>query len=88
MKLSAAQLIDLAGWKGARRGDVGVWQRQPLVLVNLRGKPAGKPGAQSGSLSGADFLTMGHEIRADILARYGVTLELEPRVVGDPAVAQ
>jgi UDP-N-acetylmuramate dehydrogenase len=79
VKLSAAQLIDLAGWKGARRGNVGVWQRQPLVLVNL----GGKPGGQNGERSGADFLSLSQEIRADILTRYGVTLELEPRVVGD-----
>lgn len=70
-KLSAAQLIDRAGWKGARRAKVGVWPRQPLVLVNLDGA------------CGADFLTLGQEIRAAVLARFGVTLELEPRVLGD-----
>jgi len=71
-KLSAAQLIDRAGWKGARRGKVGVWPRQPLVLVNLGGG------------SGTDFITLGEEIRADIHSRYGVTLELEPRILGEP----
>jgi len=71
-KLSAAQLIDRAGWKGARRGRVGVWSRQPLVLVNLGGG------------SGTDFITLGEEIRADIHSRFGVTLELEPRVLGEP----
>ena len=34
LKVSAAQLIDHAGWKGKRRGDVGCWPQQPLVLVN------------------------------------------------------
>ena len=70
-KLSAAQLIDRAGWKGARRARVGVWSRQPLVLVNL------------GGASGADFLRLSEEIRADVLQRFGVTLELEPRVFGE-----
>ena len=69
-KLSAAQLIDRAGWKGTRRGKVGVWPRQPLVLVNLGGG------------SGAEFLALAGEIRAAVLDRFDATLELEPRVCG------
>ena len=68
-KLSAAQLIDLCGWKGSRRAGVGVWQRQPLVLVNL------------GGAHGADFLDMAARIRRSVEERFGVTLELEPRIV-------
>jgi UDP-N-acetylmuramate dehydrogenase len=74
-KLSAAQLIDRAGWKGVRRGAVAVWSRQPLVLINVAEPP--------NSARGVDFLALSEEIRADILGRFGVTLELEPRVVGD-----
>ncbi|MCZ6709769.1 MAG: UDP-N-acetylmuramate dehydrogenase [Gammaproteobacteria bacterium] len=69
-KLSAAQLIDRAGWKGARRGKVGVWPRQPLVLVNFGGG------------SGAEFLSLAGEIRATVLDCFGVTLDFEPRVCG------
>ena len=69
-KLSAAQLIDRAGWKRARRDNIGVWPRQPLVLVNLD------------RASGADFVALSQEISADIRARFGVDLELEPRVFG------
>jgi UDP-N-acetylmuramate dehydrogenase len=70
VKLSAAQLIDRAGWKGVRRATVAVWSRQPLVLVNL------------GGAGGADVLALAQEIRADLLGRFGIGLELEPRVVG------
>jgi len=70
-KLSAAQLIDRAGWKGAIRAHVGVWSRQPLVLFN-----------RDQQASGTDFLDLSQEIGADIHARFGVALELEPGVFG------
>ncbi len=66
VKLAAAQLIDLCGWKGRRLGKVGVWRRQPLVLINL------------GGAEGADFLVLSERIRASVLDRFGVRLELEP----------
>lgn len=69
VKLSAAQLIDRCGWKGRRQGRVGVWRRQPLVLVN-----------HGGGL-GEDFLALGERIRQSVMARFGVRLELEPTVV-------
>ncbi len=70
VKLSAAQLIDRAGWKGRRERGVGVWEKQPLVLVNL------------GTENGSDFLAFAQKIRTDLLDRYGVSLELEPVVIG------
>ena len=69
-KVSAARLIDVAGWKGVRRGQVQVWPRQPLVLVN------------HGGASGRDVLEMARRIRDDIAAKFGVVLELEPTVYG------
>ncbi len=70
-KMSAAQLIDRRGWKGAKLGDFGVWQRQPLVLVN-----------HSGMGDGRGMLALAHAISADVDAAYGVQLQLEPQVLG------
>ncbi len=70
VKLSAAQLIDHAGFKARAAGKVGVWPRQALVLVNRDGA------------TGADFLALGQSIRAEVERRYDVSLELEPQVYG------
>ena len=71
VKLAAAQLIDLCGWKGYRAGAVGVWHRQPLVLVNR------------GRASGDDFLALARTLRESVLERFRVPLELEPTVISD-----
>ena len=71
VKLAAAQLIDRCGWKGRRVGAVGVWHRQPLVLVNF------------GTASGPDFLALGEQVRQSVRERFGVDLELEPSVLSD-----
>jgi UDP-N-acetylmuramate dehydrogenase len=70
VKLAAAQLIDLAGWKGKEQGGVGVWATQPLVLVNR------------GTTHGSAFLAMANAIQTDVEHRFGVALELEPVVLG------
>ena len=70
VKLAAAQLIDRCGWKGRRLGEVGVWHRQPLVLINC------------GSASGPDFLAVGEQVRQSVRERFGVELELEPSAIG------
>src|SRR5690554_2423099 len=70
-KLSAAWLIDAAGWKGHREGDAGVSGRHALVLVN------------HGSASGAELLDLARRIAACVRERFGVALEPEPRIIGD-----
>lgn len=70
VKLSAAQLIDRAGWKERNSPGVRVWPRQPLVLVNEQGG------------SGEDILEFAAAIQRDIADRYGVRLEIEPDVIG------
>ena len=65
-KLPAAWLIDRAGWKGHRRGDVGVHDRQALVLVN------------HGNGSGQQIATLADEIQTDIKKQFNIELEREP----------
>ena len=69
-KLSAAWLIDAAGWKGHRDGDAGVAPGHALVLVN------------HGDASGAQLLALARRIADSVRARFGVALEPEPRIVG------
>ncbi|WP_297793684.1 UDP-N-acetylmuramate dehydrogenase [uncultured Marinobacter sp.] len=68
-KLAAAWLIDQCGWKGFRNDRVGVHNRQALVLINHSGG------------SGSDVLALAERIRQDVLARFGVALEMEPGVI-------
>ena len=72
LKISAAYLIDSAGWKGRVCEGILVWPRQPLVFVHA-----------SGSASAPDFLNLATRIQEDIAARFAVNLELEPVVIGE-----
>lgn len=69
IKLAAGWLIERAGWKGFRDGDAGVHRSQALVLVNY------------GAATGRQLLGLAQRIQADVLARYGVSLEIEPNVL-------
>lgn len=68
LKLAAGWLIEQAGWKGYRDGDAGVHRLQSLVLVNY------------GQASGAQLHALAQKIQADIFARFGVELEMEPNL--------
>lgn len=69
VKLAAGWLIEQAGWKGLREGDAGVHRLQALVLVNY------------GQASGLQLLNLARRIQADINARFGVDLDIEPNVL-------
>jgi len=68
VKLAAGWLVERCGFRGARRGDAGVHAAQALVLVN------------HGRATGPELLALAEEIRAAVAARFGVRLELEPRI--------
>jgi UDP-N-acetylmuramate dehydrogenase len=67
MKIAAGYLIEKTGWKGFQRNGVGVHDQQALVLVNLGG-------------SGYELLSLASDIQASVLEKFGIVLEIEPRV--------
>lgn len=69
VKLSAAWLIEKAGWKGRRTGDVGVHQDQALVIVNY------------GNATGRDIFSFAMEIQQAVRVTYGIQLEPEVNFV-------
>lgn len=70
VRVPAARLIDVCGWKGFRTADAGVWSRHALVLVN------------HGGASGRQILDLAYRIRDDVAERFDIELELEPAVLG------
>ena len=68
-KLSAGWLIDRLGYRGARRGAVGVHADQALVLVN------------HGGGTGGQLMALVDEIADAVRVAYGVGLTAEPVVL-------
>lgn len=68
-KIPAAWLIDQCGFRGQRRGNVGVHEHQALVLVNYGG-------------TGNQLLALATEIQDAVFAKFGIALEIEPRLYG------
>ncbi|MFM8492557.1 MAG: UDP-N-acetylmuramate dehydrogenase [Bacteroidota bacterium] len=71
VKTSAAWLIEQCGWKGARRGDAGVYDKHALVLVN------------HGRASGVDLWSLATEIRQSVFERFNIMIEPEVNVLRD-----
>ncbi len=68
IKLAAAWLIEQAGWKSKRQGQVGVYSKQSLVIVNY------------GGASGDEILSFSKQIQASVEHLFGVTLETEVQI--------
>jgi UDP-N-acetylmuramate dehydrogenase len=69
-KLSAAWLIEAAGFKGMRDGDAGISNRHALVLVN------------HGKATGQELWAFAQRVIDGVQARFGVRLEPEPILIG------
>lgn len=70
VKLAAGWLIEQAGWKGKREGNAGMHAKQALVLVNYGGATA------------AELVHVATQVQADVLAKFGVALEMEVNLIG------
>lgn len=70
VKLSAAWLIEQTGYKGRYIGNVGCYEKQPLVIVN-----------KDGLASGKEIADFAHEVAQDVYKRFGILLEPEVRYV-------
>ena len=68
-KLSAAWLIDRAGWKGRMLGRAGVWPRQALVLYN------------TGGCTGQEVLDLASAIQREVFSKFHVQLTPEAIII-------
>lgn len=67
-KLSAAQLIELSGFKGLREGDAGTSPKHALVLVNY------------GNATGSQLYELAQKIKRGVYDKTGITIEEEVNI--------
>lgn len=68
-KLAAGWLIEQSGWKGKRMGNVGMHEKQALVLVNY------------GNADGNELVEHAKRVQKSVLEKFGVELEMEVNLV-------
>ena len=69
IKLAAGWLIDKSGMKGYKEGNVGVHERQALVLVNL------------GGATGGEVIAFAHKVVAKVHETFGIEISPEVNVL-------
>lgn len=69
VKTSAAFLIDKAGFRGKRIGDVGTYPNQALIIVNY------------GTSNGNDIVAFMQEVQEAVFEEFGIKLEPEVRIL-------
>ena len=69
IKIPAGWLIEKLGYKGLNIGNVSIYKKQALVLVN------------NGKASGADVLNVAKKIKNDIKKTFNISLEFEVNIL-------
>lgn len=70
VKIPAAWLIDQAGLKGFSEGNVGTYEKQPLVIIS------------NGNASGQEIVNFANHIRTVVSKKFGILLEPEVNSIG------
>jgi UDP-N-acetylmuramate dehydrogenase len=69
VKVPAGWLIEQAGWKGKKIGEVGVHAKQALVLVNY------------GNGDGAEIMSLSEKVMRSVSEKFGISLQPEVNFV-------
>ena len=69
VKVPAAWLIEQAGWKGAKLGNVGVYEAHYLIIVNL------------GQASGREIYDFACKVRDSVKNTFDIQLEFEVNII-------